>query len=197
MPELPELEGSPPPAAGDPSLATAAGANTTTSFAAVDAAPAPSSPASASLAEAEAACPAVDLTVTVDPIAAVIGDYSFGAVLLDNGQLPFELPRYEGVAEVYAVPMEIPLNCTTGLINFPSALASLLRLGSVPLEAVAGSTSYAANFTLTPEIGMRLKWKLPSLAGGYHVIVNVTSTSSADLYDDTVDTCFTYTCDLF
>ncbi len=44
---------------------------------------------------------------------------------------------------------------------------------------------------------MKLKWKLPTLAGGHHVIVDVTSTSEADLYDDSVDACFIYQCGLF
>ncbi|CAL8470397.1 g9939 [Coccomyxa elongata] len=164
----------------------------TTSFAAADAVSTASSHSAASLAQfAEDACPAVDFTVEVDPFAAATGDYYFGGILLDDGQLPFELPKYEGVAKIYTVPLEIPLNCTA-IFKPPAPIADLLLLGSVPLEAVAGSTACAANFTITTEMGMKLKWKLPTLAGGYHVIVNVTSTSDAVLYDDSVDSCFTY-----
>jgi hypothetical protein len=46
-------------------------------------------------------------------------------------------------------------------------------------------------------MGMKLMWKFPALAGGYHVVVNVTSISDADLYDDTVDACFIYKCGPF
>ncbi|CAL8465297.1 g4832 [Coccomyxa elongata] len=168
-------------------------AGDTTSFAAVGPASAASSglAAATSVAEfAKDACPAVDFTVEVDPTAAATGDYYFGGILLDDGQLPFELPKYEGVARIYAVPLGIPLNCSAG-VNLPTPLEDLGLLGSVPLEAVAGSTTYAANFTITTEMGMKLKWKFPSLAGGYHVVVNVTS-SNGDLYDDTVDACFPY-----
>ncbi|KAK9917851.1 hypothetical protein WJX75_008963 [Coccomyxa subellipsoidea] len=128
----------------------------------------------------------------VDPFAAATSDYSFGGILLDDGQLPFELPNYEGVAKIYALPLELPLNCTAG-VNLPYPIPEQLLLGSVSLEAVAGSTAYAANFTITPEMGK----KIPTLKGGYHVIVNVTSTSETDLYDDNVDACFTYKCGLF
>ncbi len=168
-----------------------------TSFAAADAVNKASTLAAAGLANiAENVCSAVDLTVLVDPTAAATGDYYFGAILLDNGQLPFELPKYEGVAEVYAFPSEFPLNCTAGF-NPLAPIANKLRLGSAPFEAVAGSTAYAANFTITSEMGMELMWKLPALAGGYHVVVNVTSISDADLYDDTVDACFIYKCGPF
>ncbi|BDA40428.1 hypothetical protein COCOBI_01-0810 [Coccomyxa sp. Obi] len=168
-----------------------------TSFAAVAAGSSGSSLDDASLANiAEDFCPEVDFFVEVDPIAAAIDDYDFGGILLDNGQLPFELPKYEGKVEVYAVPLEIPLNCSAG-INLPAPIANHLLLGSVPLEAVAGSTAFATNFTITSEMGLKLKWKIPTLAGGYHIIVNVTSTSEADMYDDSVDTCFAYKCGLF
>ncbi|BDA44439.1 hypothetical protein COCOBI_05-6230 [Coccomyxa sp. Obi] len=170
----------------------------TTSFAAVGAVSTASSPNAASMANlniAENFCPAIDFTVEVDPIAAATDDYSFGGILLDDGQLPFELPKYEGVVQIYAVPLEFPLNCTER-IKLPTLIADHLLLGSVPLEAVAGSTAYIANFTITSEMGLNLKWKIPSLAGGYHVIVNVTSTSGADLYDDNIDSCFIYSCSL-
>lgn len=150
---------------------------------------------SASLAQiAEDACPTLDFTVEVDPIAAATGDYDFGGILLDNGELPFKLPKYEGVAKIYAVPLEFPLNCTARF-KPPSPIADLLLLGSVPLEPVAGSTAFAANFTITTEMGLKLKLKLPTLKGGYHLIFDVTSTH-ADLYDDTVDTCYTFMCGL-
>ncbi|BDA44441.1 hypothetical protein COCOBI_05-6250 [Coccomyxa sp. Obi] len=170
-----------------------------TSFAAVGAVATASSPNAASMANlnlAENFCPAIDFTVEVNPIAAATGGYSFGGILLDNGQLPFELPKYEGVVQIYAVPLEFPLNCSA-IIHLPTPIADHLLLDSVPLEAVAGSTAYTANFTVTSEMGLNLKWKIPSLSGGYHVIVNVTSTSGADLYDDNIDSCFIYSCSLF
>lgn len=80
----------------------------TTSFAAVGAVSTDASSlgaGTASLAQfAEDVCPAVDFTVDVNPIAAATGDYYFGGILLDDGQLPFELPMYEGVAKIYVVP---------------------------------------------------------------------------------------------
>ena len=187
VPKLPdsqdEIQDDSPPAADTTSFAAVGDASTAFSLGADI----------ASLAQlAEDACPAVDFTVEVDPFAAATSDYSFGGILLDDGQLPFELPNYEGVAKIYALPLELPLNCTAG-VNLPYPIPEQLLLGSVSLEAVAGSTAYAANFTITPEMGK----KIPTLKGGYHVIVNVTSTSETDLYDDNVDACFTYKCGLF
>ncbi|BDA44438.1 hypothetical protein COCOBI_05-6220 [Coccomyxa sp. Obi] len=193
---VPELSESEDELQAESQVESPAAANTT-SFAAVGAVSTASSIGADSLANlAEDFCPAVDFTVEVNPIAAATDNYYFGGILLDNGGLPFELPKYEGEVQIYAVPLEFPLNCSAR-IHLPTPIADHLLLGSVPLEAVARSSTYAANFTITSEMGLNLKWKLPTLAGGYHLIFNVTSTSGADLYDDNIDTCFTYKCSLF
>ncbi|BDA42101.1 hypothetical protein COCOBI_02-9030 [Coccomyxa sp. Obi] len=180
VPGVPEFGGYSPSAANTTSLAVVEAGNTAYSLADF----------------AEDVCPALDFTVVVDPFAAATSDYYFGGILLDDGQLPFDLPKYEGVVKIYAVPLHIPLNCSAEF-NPPTPLADYLLLGSVPFEAVAGSTAYEANFTITTEMGMKLKWKLPTLSGGYNIIVNVTSTGAdADLYDDSVDTCFPFQCGL-
>ena len=183
VPLLPDVSASQPAPAANVTTLAAAGAV--------------SKLAAGSLARfAEDACPAVGVTVQVNPTAAATGDYYFGAILLDNGELPFALPKYEGVAEFFAVPSEIPLNCTE-TFQAPGPLPDIFLLGSAPFEAVAGSSAYEAKFTITSEMGLQLKWRLPALAGGYHVIVNATSTANTHLYDDTVDACFTYKCNLF
>lgn len=115
------------------------------------------------------------ITVQVHPIATIEDAYTFGGILTDDGQLPFELPVYEGKVGFLAVPREVPLNCTDTFTSPLPRFVEPVLIGSAPFTAVSGSNAYEATFSLTSAMGMQSRARSLSLGRPYHVVANVTS----------------------
>lgn len=124
----------------------------------------------------------VEVTVHVDILAAAESshleqDDDLGYAFNDNGTLPFELPRLQAFAALYAVPKFLNPSATCSLKNLTLPLGlTPYKLGEAAFVATNNTNNtYIATFGIPFTEFIALKVLHPDTPSGYTLFVDVTN----------------------